>query len=75
MVEALEFTSAATAGLRQDILRFPQAQPYSEARSHAPNSCAATALRLSVERSAGELYFAVGTASCGCDQHTLPPYA
>jgi hypothetical protein len=45
MVEALEFTSAATAGLRQDILRFPQAQPYSEARSHAPKSCAATALR------------------------------
>jgi hypothetical protein len=47
MVEALGFTSAATAGLRQDILRFHQGQPYSEARSHAPNSSAAAALRLS----------------------------
>jgi len=47
MVEALEFTSAATAGLRQDILRFHQGQPYSEARNHAPKSSAATALRLS----------------------------
>ena len=47
MVEALGFTSAATAGLRQDILRFHQGQPYSEARSHAPKSSAATALRLS----------------------------
>jgi hypothetical protein len=47
MVEALGFTSAATAGLRQDILRFHQRQPYSEARSHAPKSSAATALRLS----------------------------
>jgi hypothetical protein len=46
MVEALGFTSAATAGLRQDILRFHQGQPYSEARSHAPNSSAAAALRL-----------------------------
>ena len=71
MVEALGFTSAATAGLRQDILRFHQRQPYSEARSHAPKSSAAAAV---VERSAGELNFAVGTASCGCDQHPLPPY-
>jgi hypothetical protein len=43
MVEALGFTSAATAGLRQDILRFHQGQPYSEARSHAPKSSAAAA--------------------------------
>ena len=43
MVEALGFTSAATAGLRQDILRFHQRQPYSEARSHAPKSSAAAA--------------------------------
>lgn len=47
MVEALGFTSAATAGLRQDILRFHQGQPYSEARSHAPKSSAATTPRLS----------------------------
>lgn len=47
MVEALRFTSAATAGLRQDILRFHQGQPYSEARSHVPKSSAATTLRLS----------------------------
>ena len=47
MVEALRFTSAATAGLRQDILRFHHGQPYSEARSHAPKSSAATTLRLS----------------------------
>lgn len=47
MVEALEFTSAATAGLRQDVLRFHQGQPYSEARSHARKSSAATTLRLS----------------------------
>jgi len=37
-----------------------------------PELSAATAV---VERLADELNFAAGTASCGCDQHTLPPYA
>jgi hypothetical protein len=71
MVEALGFTSAATAGLCQDILRFLK-NNLNLSAGVMPESSAATAV---VERSAGELNSAVGTASCGCDQHTLPPYA
>ena len=47
MVEALGFTSAATAGLRQDILHFHQRQPYPDTRSYGPKSSAPATLRLS----------------------------